>query len=156
MGNYITAPVIEKQKELALKQRLLDMKQAKKVRDFTQAMQVATVRDRVYWMTAFYITMGAVSVARMAILKEISTLPLRNVPFVLVPFMIGYQIDYAFGTKGNRVYSTAQEILKDESYWFNQPIILPDTLKEAYHQLQEETNEKLRKLNKPEEKPWAK
>jgi len=47
--------VFEKQKELLIKQRILDIKQIKRQRDFQQAVQMATIRDRVYWMSAFYV-----------------------------------------------------------------------------------------------------
>jgi hypothetical protein len=91
MGNYFANSLAEKQMELGIRSRLADLKQAKKQRDFTVAMQMAQTRDRVYWMCAFYGAMIAVSVSRMVALRSIEPLPLRYVPYVLVPFMVGYQ-----------------------------------------------------------------
>jgi len=58
--------------------------------------------------------MGAVSIGRMIYIKQFSPLPLRTVPYVLVPFLIGYQMDYAWGTKTNRIYEEAQKIINEE------------------------------------------
>lgn len=94
----------------------------------------------------------------MFILKQITPLPLKTVPYVLVPFLIGYQIDFAFGTKTNRIFEEAQKILNEEQdrdWWFNRPANLPELLKEPYHKMEQENAEQMRKLGKNPEKPWA-
>lgn len=58
--SYFTDAYKESQREVMIRQRLGDIKAQKRQRDFTMAMQMATIRDRVYWMSAFYVTMGAV------------------------------------------------------------------------------------------------
>lgn len=50
----------------------------------------------------------------------------------------------------------AREILEDESYWFNQPMELPETLKPHYKKLMEEINAKRAEMGLPPEKDWAK
>jgi hypothetical protein len=77
MGNSFANSFIEKQKELGMRSRLADMKQAKRQRDFTLAMNMSQTRDRVYWMVAFYTTMFTVGVTRAFIRKSIEPLPLK-------------------------------------------------------------------------------
>jgi hypothetical protein len=70
--------------------------------------------------------------------------------------MAGYQADYAFGTKGERLYKEAQKILNEEEHWFNEPIELPELLKPHYNRIEQENAETLIKMGKKPEKPWAK
>jgi len=107
-------------------------------------------------MAAFYVTMGTVSLARVIYLKQISPLPLSNVPYVLVPFMVLYQADFAYGTKSERINNMAKHIRDKEDYWFNEPLELPYLLKEPYFKLMEETNCELEKQGQPKERHWGK
>ena len=99
--------------------------------------------------------MGAVSIGRVAITKQIAPLPLSFVPYVLVPFLVGYQADFAYGTKADRINKMAQKIREEEDFWFNEPLDLPDLMKEPYFKMMEETNKELEALGKPPEKHWA-
>ena len=107
-------------------------------------------------MLGFYATMGTISIARAIALRQISPLPLSYVPYALVPFLVGYQADFAYGTKSARVNEMAKRIREEEDYWFNEPIELSELLKEPYRKLMEETNHELMELGKPPEKDWAK
>eukprot|EP00012_Vannella_robusta_P007830 CAMPEP_0206202300 /NCGR_PEP_ID=MMETSP0166-20121206/12089_1 /ASSEMBLY_ACC=CAM_ASM_000260 /TAXON_ID=95228 /ORGANISM="Vannella robusta, Strain DIVA3 518/3/11/1/6" /LENGTH=100 /DNA_ID=CAMNT_0053621195 /DNA_START=127 /DNA_END=429 /DNA_ORIENTATION=+ len=100
--------------------------------------------------------MGAVSIGRMMILKQFSPLPLSYVPYVLVPFLVTYQADFAYGTKCDRINRMATAIREEEDFWFNEPLELPEILKEPYFKMMEETNKQLKDMNKPPEKHWAK
>ena len=106
-------------------------------------------------MVAFYATMSGVTLARMAVLRQFSPLPLNVVPIVLVPYLVGYQADFAYGTKANRINEMAKGIREEEHFWFNQPIELPPLLKEPYRNLMKETNRKLAEIGQPPEKDWA-
>ncbi len=55
MGAWISQPLIDKQKEFAAMSRLLDLKQKKQERDVQLSIQLAVARDRVYWISAFYV-----------------------------------------------------------------------------------------------------
>ncbi|KAL0479605.1 hypothetical protein AKO1_007705 [Acrasis kona] len=156
MGNLITGAIVEKQREGAIQSRLADLKQMKKQRDFTMAMNMAQVRERIFWMLGFYGTMSLITVTRVVVIRRIEPLPLKSIPLILVPFMVGYQIDYAYGTKSDRIYKEARKILTEEEHWFNEPAELPEILKEPMLKLERETNEKLLAMGKKPEKPWAK
>jgi hypothetical protein len=78
----IVSDIEKKQKDAAIKQQLIQLKINKRKRDIMVSTRIATIRDRVYWMAAFYCTMGAVSLARIYRLKEISPLPLRIIPYI--------------------------------------------------------------------------
>ena len=106
-------------------------------------------------MVAFYGTMGTVSLARMMFLRQFSPLPLATVPYVLVPFLVAYQADFAYGTKADRINEMAKRIREEEDFWFNKPIELPPLLKEPYQKMMQETNEKLAAMGEPPEKDWA-
>jgi hypothetical protein len=107
-------------------------------------------------MVGFYTVMGSISLARMFIIRQISPLPLKTVPYVLVPFLITYQADLAYGTKSERISTMAKHIREQETYWFNEPIELPPHMKPYYEKMTEMTNAQLRNLGHPPEKPWAK
>lgn len=104
----------------------------------------------------FYTTMALVSSTRMLILKRFSALPLKYVPFVSVPFLIGYQIDFAWGSKANRINKQAKHIREEENHhWFNQPLDLPPTLKPVYREYMDALNKELFRAGLPPEKEWA-
>jgi len=100
--------------------------------------------------------MGSASIARMVALRRFAPLPLAYVPFVMVPFMIGYQIDLGYGTKANRISRWAKDIReKEEGHWFNEPMELPITLKETYREIMDESNRLRREAGLPPEREWA-
>eukprot|EP01129_Flabellula_baltica_P012967 TRINITY_DN5949_c0_g1_i1.p1 TRINITY_DN5949_c0_g1~~TRINITY_DN5949_c0_g1_i1.p1 ORF type:complete len:162 (-),score=19.91 TRINITY_DN5949_c0_g1_i1:14-439(-) len=140
-----------------IKTRLLDIRQKKQERDFQIAWRMATTRERVYWLAGFYTTMGVVSMAKMIYQRRIEPLPLSFLPYVLVPFVFFYQLDFAYGTKSERLKVMTDKILNEEPHhWFNQPIELPDLLKPYYTDLMHDQNQELEKLGKPLQKDWAK
>ena len=64
MGGTVSSlkqDLVATQRELAIKSRLLDLKQKKRERDIQQSMQMAASRDRVWWFGAFYTVMGGKS-----------------------------------------------------------------------------------------------
>jgi len=145
--NSIFSRVEEKQKEAAVKNILFQLKLEKKKRDYMIATKMATTRDRVKWMTAFYLVMGGVSFGRMIHLRKFTPLPLNVVPFVLVPFLVAYQFDFAYGSKANRIDREARVILnEEEGHWFNEPMEIPVRLKPHYLELFEENVEVEKKI----------
>ena len=48
--NALSRPVQDLQKEAAIKQKLLEIKQIKKTRDIELSTKIATTRDRVGWI----------------------------------------------------------------------------------------------------------
>eukprot|EP01095_Lingulamoeba_sp_RSL-Kostka_P007483 TRINITY_DN2395_c0_g2_i1.p1 TRINITY_DN2395_c0_g2~~TRINITY_DN2395_c0_g2_i1.p1 ORF type:complete len:172 (-),score=38.08 TRINITY_DN2395_c0_g2_i1:159-674(-) len=143
-------------KEIKITDKLLQIKQKKKERDIALSTRIASLRDRIYWMSGFYVTMGTISIVRAIAIRKLSPLPLNIVPFVLVPFMIGYQIDAAWGNKMNRIYKESRTIREDEEgWWFNEPLVLPITLKKYYDKYMKENNESLISLGEKPDKDWA-
>ncbi|KAL9651631.1 hypothetical protein ABK040_001576 [Willaertia magna] len=155
--NSVLEKVEEKQKEAKITERLIELKQLKRRRDYEIATKMATTRDRVYWLGGFYFVMGGVSFGRMIVLRRFAPLPFDTLPFMAVPFWMAYQYDFAFGNKANRINKEALKILnEEEGHWFNEPIELPELLKPHYHKYFEETNKTLIEMGKPPEKHWAK
>jgi Uncharacterised conserved protein (DUF2368) len=112
-------------------------------------------RDRVMWLSGFYCFMGTAAFARMYALKRFEPLPLAMVPFVGVPFLMAYQADLAWGNKVNRCKRWADTILLDDSYFFNQPLELPELLKSEYEEMRAHEEQELRALGKPIPPRWA-
>ena len=152
-GNVIE----EKQREAFKLQQLAQIKSLKRQRDFEIANKIALCRDRVWWMTAFYITMGTVSIGRMIHLRQFAPLPLSFVPYVLVPYLVGYQADLAYGNKAERINKMVQKIIhEEEGHWFNEPMEIPELLKCTYYKAMEENNKQLIAAGKPPDKHWGK
>mmetsp|Transcript_22135 Transcript_22135/g.32942 ORF Transcript_22135/g.32942 Transcript_22135/m.32942 type:complete len:171 (-) Transcript_22135:469-981(-) len=127
----------EKVKSVMMKQKLMELKQMKKQRDIQMALGIAKARDRCYWMTGFW-ALAVFGIGARHFLKKPPPSP-TVVPLVVLPALISYQLDMAFGTKMNRVHDDAMHILeKEEGWWFNEPLDLPSHLKPMLKQLEEE------------------
>nr|XP_027231467.1 uncharacterized protein LOC113823059 [Penaeus vannamei] len=81
------------------------------------ALQVASVRERLEWFAPFL-----VSSATFLFLGYRKT---RNsvVLYPLVPmcFALGYQVDFAFGSKTNRIKNIAESIMRHEGHLIHVP-----------------------------------
>lgn len=119
-------------------------------------MQIATIRDRVLWITAYYGAVGVLALARSSWMRykripfhfDNVFIPLNMVAFVIPPFALGYQVDLVYFNKSNRIAEEAAKIRSgephrwfnqywlpqsdDSDFWFNQPLELPVALKPAY------------------------
>jgi hypothetical protein len=153
--NSVEKRIEQKQLDAAIRQQLLSFKKLKRRRDYEIATKIATTRDRVYWMCGFYGAMGTASIGRMIYLREFNALPLKYVPFVLVPFLVAYQADFAWGTKVDRIDKEARKILKSEKHWFTEPMELSPLLQEHYMTYWTETNKKLEAKGYLPESHWA-
>jgi hypothetical protein len=80
------------------------------MRERAMAQQLALVRERTYWWSAFYglATLGMVG----GYLR--SGRSWLMVPIFPLSFVVGYQLDMAFGNKMDRVIAEANDILKKE------------------------------------------
>jgi hypothetical protein len=144
--------------------KLADMKQKKLERDLQIATRIAVLRDRVHWLLAFYGTMLAVNALRvrkvgvadprMAI-GPFEPMPLAFFPYIATPFLFAYQADFAYGTKAERLNIEMQNIVRNESHWFNDPLILPKYLEQYYREMQDDANTKLNLIGEPPEPEWA-
>ena len=70
-------------------------------------------------------------------------MPLAFFPYIATPFLFAYQADFAYGTKAERLNIEMQNIVRNESHWFNDPLILPKYLEQYYREMQDDANTKL-------------
>jgi len=115
---------------------------------------VAMIRDQTHLMVGFYALMVTVNVLRSLKSKKIN-LPIHLVPFVAGSVLFSYNIDAAYGCKFERLNRESQLIMKTEKHWFNQPIVLPVSLKREYLLMMEESNNKFREIGEKEKYHWA-
>mmetsp|Transcript_70771 Transcript_70771/g.133695 ORF Transcript_70771/g.133695 Transcript_70771/m.133695 type:complete len:189 (-) Transcript_70771:102-668(-) len=170
----------EKQREAVLMQRVADLRQQKIVRDTTQSMTIASVRDRILWITAYYSTVGLLSGLRHVAMHRRGVhftfdnffLPLNAVFVCIPPFALGYQVDFAYFDKANRLAAEAAKIRAgephhwfgnawlpvarhDADFWFNQPMVLPANLQPAYKKFMDQVNRDQAEVGQPLYKDWA-
>eukprot|EP00747_Dinoflagellata_sp_TGD_P168758 gnl/TRDRNA2_/TRDRNA2_195908_c0_seq1.p1 gnl/TRDRNA2_/TRDRNA2_195908_c0~~gnl/TRDRNA2_/TRDRNA2_195908_c0_seq1.p1 ORF type:complete len:189 (-),score=16.15 gnl/TRDRNA2_/TRDRNA2_195908_c0_seq1:58-624(-) len=168
------------QRDAALLAKVSDARQQKVVRDTEQSMRVALVRDRILWVTAYYGAVGLVSAMRHLAMHRRGIhftfdnffLPLNVVVVIIPPFALGYQIDYAYYDKANRIAEEAKRIRSGDAHhwfghpwlpiarsdadmWFNQPMVLPAMLKPAYSKYMTELNRLQNEAGEPPMKDWA-
>ena len=162
MGNYISSAEQEMKqsvKDLAIAQQLGQIKQMKRQRDVQCAMRIASTRDIVHWTGAFYTTLIVVNA--VSFLRTRQSFPIRNLPMVISPFMLGFNVDLAYGIglpggdKMQRIRKESQTILTNEDHWFNEPVSLPISMKDVYTRMLCETNAKNQAQGLPMEREWA-
>lgn len=151
-------------KNALLMSKLADIKQKKIERDTQIAMKIAVLRDRVHCLIGFYITMiaaNAIRTRRFGVMDKklaigsFEPMPLAYFPYIATPFAFAYQADFAYGTKAERLNIEVQNILYNESHWFNKPIVLPKHMEAVYSTMMHDTNVKLAEIGEPPEKNWA-
>lgn len=148
MGNTLAAVKNDTEAAVSgalIRSKLIDLKSQKSKRDQELAFKIATVRERIQWLAGFYVSLFAFNFARMRLSGEaaqFSPLPLAWLPYVGTPFLFCYQIDFAYGTKLERINIEAQHILKSEKHWFNKPIRLPKSFECEYRKLVQEAAKK--------------
>eukprot|EP01130_Rhizamoeba_saxonica_P005819 TRINITY_DN2303_c0_g1_i2.p1 TRINITY_DN2303_c0_g1~~TRINITY_DN2303_c0_g1_i2.p1 ORF type:complete len:174 (-),score=25.04 TRINITY_DN2303_c0_g1_i2:36-557(-) len=156
---FVVGPYVESykmmQKKIMIRNRLMDMKIEKKKRDIQMSMNVAIMRDRLYFLGAAYCTLGLTAFVRVAILKFKEPIPLKIVPMIIIPFWIAYLTDLAYFNKMDRIKNAGMKILNEETHWWNEPMELPPQMRSHYLEMMEDTNKELRELGFPEEKHWA-
>ncbi|KAK3272241.1 hypothetical protein CYMTET_19449 [Cymbomonas tetramitiformis] len=180
----LTQSVERVQRDAAMLSRLADLKQKKRERDIMLSMQVATTRDTLLWLGAFYTFMGSVSLGRNILLRRAGlvtlsvkdldklVLPINYVPYTIPMFGFGYTLDVAYFGKLDRIEGESQRIRSGEGHhwfdipwlpfsddghhWFNKPMELPPTL-ESYYRRAREAEAKFRRENnlKGLDKDWA-
>ncbi|OLP91644.1 putative folate-biopterin transporter 2 [Symbiodinium microadriaticum] len=125
-----------------LDSRLADIKQTKKTREMELALRIATTRERLLWVAAYYAFVGGVSLARSATLRwqgirlhwDNAFLPLNITFFCMPPFLFTYQLDLALapaelwglkvGGKANRIAEEALAIREGRRHrWFSCPYL---------------------------------
>ncbi|XP_054764906.2 plasminogen receptor (KT)-like [Lytechinus pictus] len=91
-----------------------------KMRERGMAMQLAGSRELFNWLASFY---GVVAVAGLAGAAKGSKAAL--VPLIPLTFLVGYQWDYCFNTKVERIRNEAECILNEEPSILSLPNGLP-------------------------------
>jgi hypothetical protein len=87
------------------------------------ATQIATTRERLYWLGGLY-SFGLLGLLT-SVLKKKKIPPQALVPFVVSGTTISYQIDLAYFSKANRINEMSTIFSQDSSYWFT-PIDIKD------------------------------
>ncbi|XP_030836437.1 plasminogen receptor (KT)-like [Strongylocentrotus purpuratus] len=91
-----------------------------KMRQRGMAMQLAGSRELFNWLASFY---GVVAVAGLAGAAKGNKAAL--VPLIPLTFLVGYQWDYCFNTKVERIRKEAERILNEEPSILALPCGLP-------------------------------
>jgi len=168
-----------KAKDVLLAQRVLDLKQKKRERDTQQSLQIAATRDRLLWIGGYYSLLGLLAGARhiaghrrgIHFTWDSFFLPLNQAIVCIPPFLFGYQVDYAYFGKGERISLEAECVRggglhrwfdcqwlpasDDTDRWFNQPLSLPLALKPTYDKLKAQSDSDLARAGLPPEPHWA-
>jgi hypothetical protein len=106
----ITQSIAEKQQEM------MRANMDRQLRIMT-ATQMAYTRELIPWMATPYSLLCLGILGRVAARKSIPGLVIA--PVVVGACVLGYQIDFAYGTKTERVRTLYQTILNDENHWFS-------------------------------------
>jgi hypothetical protein len=80
------------------------------------ATQIATTRERLYWLGGLY--SFALLGLTVNTLKNKKIQPKSLIPFIISGTTISYQIDLAYFSKSNRINEMSNLNLQDNSYWF--------------------------------------
>ncbi|XP_046637405.1 plasminogen receptor (KT)-like [Daphnia pulicaria] len=128
MGGYVSKAVHENMKsnqEFMVEinritiERQIQMQN--QMRERMVALQIARTRELLNWFGAFY----TVAAAGMLTGFHHSRKPGVLVPLLPLTFILGYQIDMAYGNKLMRIKHEAENIVKFESELLDLPMHLP-------------------------------
>mmetsp|Transcript_21443 Transcript_21443/g.56666 ORF Transcript_21443/g.56666 Transcript_21443/m.56666 type:complete len:201 (-) Transcript_21443:17-619(-) len=139
MGS-IASRLEEKQRSAAIEGKLVDLRQAMRVRDMEVAMRIAATRDRLCWLAAYYSLVLSFAGARHASMHRRGVpmhfdnffLPLPIAFTLMPPVLFMYQLDFALqptsvfgfriGGKANRLAEEANRIREGVRHcWFGHP-----------------------------------
>ncbi|XP_062513719.1 plasminogen receptor (KT)-like [Corticium candelabrum] len=109
--------MVENQRKMA--ERQLQMQNEMRIRMF--ATQLAAARERLYWYGAFYGLAAAGMLAGFAKRRN----PTILIPFLPLTFVVGYQADFAYGSKIGRIRAMAEETMEKEMGLLALPTGLP-------------------------------
>jgi len=135
MGNYVTTPLIEKQKEVQkeMQKEMVEVQMKnmmlgqERMRRMMIAQQMALTRERLWWLGGIggFATFGLAGYA-----ARTRTFPTPAiVPLIGYWTACAYQWDFAYGTKPDRINKYTNEILEDPKYWFTP--VLPTEVAEV-------------------------
>lgn len=116
MGNYITGPMIQQQKQIQQEMQQNQLKAQERMIRRQLAFQLAFSKDMLNWMGTGYglILLGATA----ATIKQKKFPPFAAIPIIFGGLVVGYNYDFVYGDKVNRVQRYYEEIIKNEDYWF--------------------------------------
>lgn len=109
--------MVENQRRMA--ERQLQMQNA--MRERMVATQLARARELLYWWGSFY---GLAVVGMLAGFAR-SRNPAVLVPALPLTFIVGYQVDFVYGSKIDRIRDMAEEIMMKEMGLLAMPTGLP-------------------------------
>jgi hypothetical protein len=118
MGNSIATTMVEKQKEVQqemIKVQWANMlRGAERQRRMMLSTQIAVMREQFWWYASF---VGTVSLMATAAYVKKRT-PAGFIPLVPLSFILGYQYDFAYGNKPERINRIWENMLTKEPHWF--------------------------------------
>ncbi|XP_047498342.1 uncharacterized protein LOC125045231 [Penaeus chinensis] len=100
-------------KEMASRQQ----EAARRMAQRQMALQVASVRERLEWFAPFLLS--SATFLLLGYRKTRSSVVLY--PLVPMCFALGYQVDFAFGNKTNRIKNIAEGIMRHEGQLIHVP-----------------------------------
>jgi hypothetical protein len=82
-----------------------------------QATQMAFAREQLNWMLVPYT--GLLAFIIKSTIQKKPYPPALKVPLIIGGCVIGYQLDWAYGTKADRVRGIFNDIIENENHWFS-------------------------------------
>ncbi|XP_023344503.1 plasminogen receptor (KT) [Eurytemora carolleeae] len=106
------------------------------MRERMVASQIAGAREMFVWLGSFYAIAGTAMLAAFFRTKKPATIA----PLLPLTFVVGYQADFAYGSKMNRIKAEAENIIQFERDIIEIPSGLPtvSSIDSARIQLQDE------------------
>lgn len=95
----------------------LQQEAARRMAQRQMALQVASVRERLEWFAPFLLS--SATFLLLGYRKTRSSVVLY--PLVPMCFALGYQVDFAFGSKTNRIKNIAEGIMSHEGHLIHVP-----------------------------------
>lgn len=109
VGESVAAKMAEKQKETMAAQRDAQAKMMEANIKRQVAIQMAATRERLNWQLGFWLAANVGVAARFIKTKTVH--PVSIFPVVILPYIMAYQADLAYGNKMDRIKAEADRIL---------------------------------------------
>jgi len=112
----------EMQERMGRTQMIAQARGGERMRRLQLSMQMAFVREQLYWFGGVY-SLGLLGVTAQVI-KTKSIPKVAAIPLVVAGTFIAYQWDFAYGNKIDRINKIHHDILREEKHWFV-PLLIP-------------------------------
>eukprot|EP00160_Parvularia_atlantis_P002591 Unigene12158_Nuclearia_a/m.36965 Unigene12158_Nuclearia_a/g.36965 ORF Unigene12158_Nuclearia_a/g.36965 Unigene12158_Nuclearia_a/m.36965 type:complete len:143 (-) Unigene12158_Nuclearia_a:65-493(-) len=114
LGEGVAGKMAEKQREAMAAQQAFMMQQAKR----QQAIMMAQQREQLVWEAGAWALVATATTMRTVVSRRFPA-P-AAVPLLVLPYLMAYQVDMAYGNKMDRIKAESDRILAEEAHWFTE------------------------------------